>query len=145
MRKTLIAVIAAACFSALGRAQTTPMVGSKIWNQMYTQLAKEGEPFQPNPFLIKIVTGMKPGKALDFEMGQGRNALMLAERGWDVTGFDIADLAVEQAKAQALKRHLKLNAIVADSETFEYGLEQYDLVTAIYVHGMLTDAADNVL
>jgi tRNA/tmRNA/rRNA uracil-C5-methylase (TrmA/RlmC/RlmD family) len=31
-------------------------------------------------------------------MGQGRNAIYLAGQGWDVTGVDISDVAVEQAK-----------------------------------------------
>jgi SAM-dependent methyltransferase len=78
-------------------------------------------------------------------MGQGRNALMLAERGWDVTGFDISDVAIGQAKAQAQKRGVKVNAVVADADKFDYGIDQYDLVVAIYAHGALTDRAEDVL
>jgi 2-polyprenyl-3-methyl-5-hydroxy-6-metoxy-1,4-benzoquinol methylase len=43
---------------------------------------------QPNALLIGAIQGRKPGRALDFGMGQGRNAVFLAQQGWDVTGFD---------------------------------------------------------
>jgi SAM-dependent methyltransferase len=139
MRKTLIAV-AVLCLGGLAQAQSTPMVGPKIWNGVYADLTGRNEPFQPNPFLTKLVDGKKPGKALDIGMGQGRNSLMLAERGWDVTGFDISDVAINLAKTQAQKRGLKVNAVVADADTFDYGIDQYDLIAAIYVHGAITDA-----
>jgi 2-polyprenyl-3-methyl-5-hydroxy-6-metoxy-1,4-benzoquinol methylase len=37
------------------------------------------------------VEARKPGRALDIGMGQGRNSVFLALKGWDVTGFDISD------------------------------------------------------
>jgi SAM-dependent methyltransferase len=144
MRTTLIAVVAL-YLGALAQAQSTPMVGPKIWNDTYTDLIARNEPFLPNPFLTKTVEGKKPGKALDIAMGQGRNALMLAEHGWEVTGFDISDIAITLTKAQAEKRGLKVNAVIADADTFDYGVEQYDLVAAIYVHGLLTDRVDDVI
>jgi SAM-dependent methyltransferase len=141
MRKTAIAV-AILCLAGLALAQTpqmAPMVGPKVWNDIYTNLTARNASFQPNPFLTKVVEGKKPGTALDIGMGQGRNALMLAQRGWDVTGFDISDVAINLAKVQAQKLGLKLNAIVADADTFDSGIERYDLIAAIYVHGAITD------
>src|SRR5262245_43630304 len=44
----------------------------------------------PNAFLVRIMSDRRPGTALDVGMGQGRNAIWLAERGWNVTGFDIS-------------------------------------------------------
>jgi SAM-dependent methyltransferase len=143
MRKTVIAVIVL-CLAGLVQAQSPPDQRT-LWNDVYTRLATGSEPFLPNPFLAKIIEGKKPGKAVDIAMGQGRNALMLAERGWDVTGFDISDVAIGQAKAQAQKRGVKVNAVVADADKFDYGIDQYDLVVAIYAHGALTDRAEDVL
>jgi SAM-dependent methyltransferase len=143
MRKTVIAVIVL-CLAGLVQAQSPPDQRT-LWNDVYTRLAAGSEPFLPNPFLAKIIEGKKPGKAVDIAMGQGRNALMLAERGWDVTGFDISDVAIGQAKAQAQKRGVKVNAVVADADKFDYGIDQYDLVVAIYAHGALTDRAEDVL
>lgn len=134
----LIAVVVLG-FVVLAQAQSAPMVGPKIWNDIYTDLTAHNESFQPNPFLTKTVEGRKPGKALDIGMGQGRNALMLAAHGWDVTGFDISDVAIRLATTQAQRRGLKLNAIIADAHAFNYGSEQYDLIAAMYMHGAITD------
>jgi SAM-dependent methyltransferase len=99
----------------------------KLWNDAYSRLTAENTAFLPNPFLIKIIDGMPPGTALDVAMGQGRNAVMLASRGWDVSGFDISDVAIGQAS----KVGVKVNGVVADGNQFDYGLDRYDLVVAV--------------
>ena len=58
---------------------------------------------QPNLLLTSTVEAVTPGKALVVAMGQGRNALALARKGWDVTGFDLADNAVAYALEEAKK------------------------------------------
>ncbi|MEL0282956.1 MAG: SAM-dependent methyltransferase, partial [Ilumatobacter sp.] len=42
----------------------------------------------PNVFIEEICAGLEPGSALDLAAGEGRNAVWLAERGWDVTAVD---------------------------------------------------------
>lgn len=37
--------------------------------------------------LMAAIEGRTPGRALDIGMGQGRNAVALAVKGWTVTGF----------------------------------------------------------
>ena len=87
---------------------------------------------QPNMLLTTTVEGVTPGKALVVAMGQGRNALFLARKGWEVTGFDLADKAVAYALDEAKKEGLKLNTKIESYETFDYGNEQWDLVTWLY-------------
>ena len=70
------------------------------WNRILTS-EKPTFNTQPNAFLVEMVKGRAPGAALDVGMGQGRNALYLAQQGWAVTGFDPADKAVAQANATA--------------------------------------------
>lgn len=67
-------------------------------------------------------------------MGQGRNALLLAQAGWDVTGFDFSDVAVDQARQAADAMGLRLNAVRADEAAFDYGNEQWDLVICVYAN-----------
>ena len=57
----------------------------------------------PNAFLVEVARDLKPGRALDVGMGQGRNAIYLAQQGWNVTGVDISDEGIRQAKEQARK------------------------------------------
>lgn len=90
----------------------------------------------PNAFLVDVVKGLAPGRALDVGMGQGRNAIFLAQKGWDVTGFDPADRAVAAATVTAsalgLDRHF--HGVVAD-ETFDFGKDQWDLIVICYAGG----------
>ncbi len=87
---------------------------------------------QPNRLLTTTVESVSPGKALVVAMGQGRNALFLAREGWEVTGVDLADKAIAYAEAEAKKQGLHLNTVVGSFETFDYGIEQWDLVTWLY-------------
>ena len=70
--------------------------------------------------------------ALDLAMGDGRNALLLAEQGLDVTGLDISTVGLEKARAQAKERGLALTALEQDLFTYDYGTERWDLVSLIY-------------
>jgi len=65
-------------------------------------------------------------------MGSGRNAVYLASHGWDVTGFDIADVGVVQARKQAKKLGVRLNAIVKSDTDFDFGTNQWDLIVLTY-------------
>jgi SAM-dependent methyltransferase len=87
---------------------------------------------QPNKLLTTTVEGIAPGKALVVAMGQGRNALALARKGWEVTGFDLADKAVAYALDEAKKEGLELNTLIESFETFDYGAEKWDLITWLY-------------
>jgi SAM-dependent methyltransferase len=112
---TMAIVVFLACVSQ-AQAPTEPTQQQKFWNDEYAHRAARGEKFSPNEFLVKVVDGKKPGTALDMSMGQGRNAIMLAERGWEVTGFDISDVAINEA----------------DGAKFDLGVERWDLIASIY-------------
>jgi SAM-dependent methyltransferase len=85
-----------------------------------------------NSFLAASIKDRKPGKAVDVGMGQGRNAIYLAKMGWDVTGYDIADEALNYAKTEAAKQNVKLTVVQQGSEEFNFGNEQWDLISFIY-------------
>jgi SAM-dependent methyltransferase len=101
-----------------------------VWNQIYQH--STGFNHAPNKLLAEYAATHAPGTAVDVTMGQGRNALYLAATGWQVTGVDISDEGVRQAREAAAQKHLTLDAIVADVTTFDYGSERYDLVAMIY-------------
>jgi SAM-dependent methyltransferase len=86
----------------------------------------------PSKWLVQCVGGSKPGRALDLGMGQGRNALYLTRQGWDVTGIDSAEVAVEQAKAQAAQLGVKYTTIIGDIGHWDFGQNQWDLIAAIF-------------
>lgn len=86
----------------------------------------------PNQLLVEATRDVRPGRALDVGMGMGRNALHLARTGWDVTGFDVSSVGVRQAEAAARADKLRLKALVAADEEFDFGTAQWDLIALIY-------------
>jgi SAM-dependent methyltransferase len=140
-----IAIIAAAlCLPGLVQAQDNKgKSGEQIWNELYAK--RDGKEHQFNKFLAEQVKGMKPGKALDIGMGQGRNSLFLAALGWEVTGFDISEVGVKQAQAEAAKRGLKIDAQVGDSMKYDYGKAKWDLVLGMYMYQYLDKNAAKVV
>jgi SAM-dependent methyltransferase len=87
---------------------------------------------QPNRFLVECIANRKPGRALDVGMGNGRNSIALAQRGWQVTGFDIAAAGVQQANSKAARLGLKLTTFIQRDDQFEFGADQWDLVVLTY-------------
>jgi SAM-dependent methyltransferase len=83
---------------------------------------------EPNSFLVTFVSERRPGVALDYAMGSGRNALYLAKLGWEVYGFDESSVAVATAQKRALELGLTLHtAAVPDSE-YHFGKGRFDLI-----------------
>lgn len=76
---------------------------------------------------------LRPGSALDLGCGEGRNLLYLTERGWTVTGVDLSEVAVGQAKQAVAAKKLKANFVVAGLDEFDLGENQWDLITSIYM------------
>lgn len=87
---------------------------------------------KPNRLLVEAVEGVRPGTALDVDMGQGRNAIYLASRRWAVTGFDVAEVGLQKARAQAAAAGVTITAVHASDEEFDFGRERWDLVAIIY-------------
>jgi len=87
---------------------------------------------EPNAFMVRMIAGRTPGRALDVAKGQGRNALWLASHGWAVTGFDISAVGIEEARKAAEKRGLHLEAILSAYEDFDWGKEKWDLIVFSY-------------
>jgi 2-polyprenyl-3-methyl-5-hydroxy-6-metoxy-1,4-benzoquinol methylase len=94
-----------------------------------------------NAFLARTVSGVKPGRALDIAMGQGRNSLFLAKQGWEVTGYDIADTGLEAARSAAEKSGVRINAVHASHDDFEFGRDQWDLIVMTYTLADMENAA----
>lgn len=88
---------------------------------------------KPNAFLVEMTRNIIPGKALDVGMGEGRNAIYLAQQGWDVTGFDPADKAIALAQERAKQLNLSLAALVARDDQFDFGKQRWDLIVLSYV------------
>lgn len=101
------------------------------WNRVLT--AEEPRfNTKPNAFLMEVVAKRPRGRALDVGMGQGRNALWLAQQGWTVTGFDPAERAVQLAIKKSAAAGVSYQAVVATADQFDWGRDQWDLIVFCY-------------
>jgi tellurite methyltransferase len=93
--------------------------------------AKHGSA-EPCSFLAEIFAAeawaIPGGRALDIACGKGRNALFLAERGFDVVAVDISPVALEEGRRRAAKKKLAVTWEQADLEQMQLSESAYDLV-----------------
>ncbi len=76
---------------------------------------------------------MVPGRVLDVACGEGRNAIWLAQRGWDATGVDFSAVALDKARQLAHERGVSVTWVHADTTTWE-PTGPFDLVLVLYLH-----------
>ena len=88
----------------------------------------------PNRFLVSEVEALPAGRALDLACGEGRNAVWLAERGWDVTGVDFSNVGLDKARRLADARGVSVHWELADATEYTPLPESFDLVIVMYLH-----------
>jgi SAM-dependent methyltransferase len=103
------------------------------WNARYagSELIWTAE---PNRFLVAEVAGLPAGRAIDLAAGEGRNAVWLAEQGWDVTAVDFSDAALAKADQLAAARSVRITSVEADVTEYVPTPGGFDLVLVAYLH-----------
>ncbi len=104
-----------------------------FWERAYADMDTRtfGEPSQE---VRDVVPTLKPGaKILDLGCGEGRNALLLAENGFDVTAVDISEAGIRKLQALAQKNNLHIHTQVADIRDYWFP-QSFDLIVS---HGCL--------
>ena len=107
------------------------------WNYILTDSVARARTLneKPNALLVETVQGLKPGAALDADMGEGRNAIYLAQQGWKVTGVDVAEKAMAYAQGRAHKLGVPLTTEAADMAKYDWGTNKWDLIVLSYAGG----------
>jgi len=83
----------------------------------------------PSNFLVENIDLLPGDNALDVAMGNGRNAVFLAEKGFHVVGIDISKEAVAGALELAAVSKVNITTRVADLTTgFNIQPELYDVI-----------------
>ena len=104
-----------------------------MWNERYA-----GEDYhfgiEPNAFLASQHARLKPGmRCLAVADGEGRNGVWLAEQGLQVVSVDSSSVAVSKARALAQQRGVKLDCEQADLTDWQWPVNQFDVVVAIFI------------
>jgi SAM-dependent methyltransferase len=102
---------------------------AETWNERYrdTELVWSAT---PNQFVESELADLPPGRAVDLAAGEGRNAIWLARRGWQVTAVDFAQAALD--KGRRLAGDLPVEWVCADATTWS-GDASYDLCVVAYL------------
>ena len=70
----------------------------------------------------------KGGKAFVPAMGEGRNAIYIAKHGFEVTGNDISEIAVDKAMVLAKKLNANIKSSVVDLKEYRFVENQFDFI-----------------
>jgi SAM-dependent methyltransferase len=111
------------------------MFTQEFWDERYAASTRVWSG-KPNSRLVEQVTGLAPGRALDVGCGEGADVVWLAQRGWEVTGADVSQVALDRAAAHAAdegvgERTSWARVDVVGGEPLPGGM---DLVAAHYLH-----------
>jgi len=87
----------------------------------------------PNMFVEQHCRDLPVGRAIDLAAGEGRNAIWLAERGWDATAVDYSSVAIDKVRQIAERRGVAITTEVADLSVYEPTPAGYDLVVLAYL------------
>ncbi|NIP99504.1 MAG: methyltransferase domain-containing protein, partial [Nitrospinaceae bacterium] len=88
------------------------------WNKKYnTETFIFGK--EPVPFLKQNLHLLPKGRALDIAMGEGRNGVYLATRGYEVIGLDISPKGLAKAHLLAKQNQVTIETQVVDLENYQ--------------------------
>lgn len=97
------------------------------WNTLY-QEAECVWGTQPDHLLFRYAPQIPDGPVLDLGLGEGRNALFFAMKGYNVHGIDISQAAVEKCLERARQAHLSMTCEVRNLVDVEIGPESQALI-----------------
>jgi len=92
---------------------------------------------RPNQFVESELADLVPGRALDLACGEGRNALWLAERGWEVTAVDFSLVGLDKGRSLQTRhergRDLRVEWVHADVLEHSPSPASYHLTLLAYL------------
>ena len=109
------------------------MSQQEFWNEKFS---REGYLYglKPNTFIAsKIKLFPRNAKVLCLGEGEGRNAIFLAKKGFEVTALDASDIGISKLEQRAKDEGLNIKTKCLDLNEWEVE-EQYDMVIASYLH-----------
>ncbi len=64
--------------------------------------------------------------------GEGRNAVFLAQHGFEVDAVDISEKGLKKARKLAREKGVKVNALLVDLDHYQIERDRYDLIANFY-------------
>ncbi|MCR5338786.1 MAG: methyltransferase domain-containing protein [Lachnospiraceae bacterium] len=85
---------------------------------------------EPGDFLDELIDLCPPApdkKVLDIGCGEGKDAVYMGGKGYQVSAFDLTENGIRKTLALAKDRNVKINAYVDDINTFNIR-DEYDII-----------------
>jgi len=105
-----------------------------MWDQRYNEAGfaygTEANDFLKEEF-HKIPAG---GRVLCLAEGEGRNAVFLAQNGYQVTAMDLSEVGLNKALKLASDKGVEISTQVADLADYKLGDAQWDGIVSIWAH-----------
>ncbi|KAB1185177.1 MULTISPECIES: bifunctional 2-polyprenyl-6-hydroxyphenol methylase/3-demethylubiquinol 3-O-methyltransferase UbiG [Haloferax] len=100
------------------------------WDERFSEGTYPTDP-EPSPVLRAYIETFPEGRALDVAAGTGRNAIFLAEEGYDVDALDQSSAGLEIIRERAVEAGVEdsIQTIQADATEYEYPVAEYDVIT----------------
>ena len=109
----------------------TPAVA--MWNARYTDShASYGT--VANAFLRAVACTIPSGPVLVIGAGEGRNAVYLAEQGYEVTAMDQSAVGLSNASELAAERGVTITTEVGDLADYDLGEFKWSGIVSIWTH-----------
>lgn len=105
--------------------------GQKRWDRRYRERKLDLNQ-DANTILKKYLRLLPKGKALDLAAGEGRNAVFLAEHGFEAEAIDISPVAISRARKLARARGVSIKAIAADLDAHPIPEGKYGVILNFY-------------
>jgi SAM-dependent methyltransferase len=102
-------------------------VDAEAWDERY-RAADRLWSTTPNTFVADRLAHVEPGVGLDLASGEGRNAVWLAERGWEMVAVDFSSVALDRGRALSDE----VEFIAADVFSWEPDRD-FDLILIAYL------------
>lgn len=96
----------------------------KLWS--HEDFVDKGLGLEENLLLEKLP--LQKGRLLLLLIGGGREAIPLAQRGFEITGVDFVPEMLEKAKENAMKRGIVIHGLLQEISTLDVPENYYDVV-----------------
>lgn len=89
---------------------------------------------EPNDFLRRTADDILPGRVLCLAEGEGRNAVFLAQQGYEVSAVDQSAVGLQKAHALAADHNVEIHTDQADLRTYPIEPDSWDGIVSIFCH-----------
>ena len=103
-----------------------------MWDERYGE-AGFAYGTEPNDFLFENFDKLTRGKVLCLGEGEGRNAVFLASKGFDVTAVDLSQVGLEKTLGLAQQNKVTVKTVCADLSEFRIDENCWDSIVSIWV------------